>query len=338
MRDRYSTNTFGDCSARNRRNFRIIDFAAAEPRPDLLREVSPHPFLPSDPETLATRCWETFEIQSNALATRIQAIGDTQLILGVSGGIDSTHALLASVAALDLLGRDRSQLHCITMPGLGTTTATRNNAELLCKTVGATFREIGVSELSHLVLKAIEHPAVDGTETVDELLEKLRADPDLGNVALENVQARLRTLVLMALANQLRGIVIGTGDLSEKALGWSTYSGDHISMYDVNCGVPKTLIQFVIRWVANERAGLWANGEPLKRFVRHFSKFWIPPYLPSFYRRMPQEKLLNSPKTPLGLMNFTTFSCSILCVTAQRQAESWIWHLLLLMDAMNRTP
>ena len=147
------------------------------------------------------------------------------------------------------------------MPGLGIAT---RNAELLCKTVGATFREIGVSELSHLILKAIEHPAVDGTETVDELLEKLRADPDLGNVALENVQARLRTLVLMALANQLRGIVIGTGDLSEKALGWSTYSGDHISMYDVNCGVPKTLIQFVIRWVANERAGLWANGEPLE--------------------------------------------------------------------------
>jgi NAD+ synthase (glutamine-hydrolysing) len=264
MRDRYSTNTFGDCSARNRKPFRMINFKAAPEKPELMREVSPHPFLPSDPETLATRCWETFEIQSNALATRIEAIGDTQLILGVSGGIDSTHALLACVAALDLLGRDRSQLHCITMPGLGTTVTTRSNAETLCNVVGATFREIGVSELSHLVLSSIDHPAVDGTSSVDELLNKLRQDPDLGNVALENVQARLRTLVLMALANQLRGIVIGTGDLSEKALGWSTYSGDHISMYDVNCGVPKTLIQFVIRWAANERAGLWADGEDLE--------------------------------------------------------------------------
>lgn len=261
-RERYTTNSFGDCSRQNERPFRRIPFTAGRPGADLRREVPSHPFLPSDPATLATRCWETFEIQSNALATRMQAIGRPRLVLGVSGGLDSTHAALVAAAALDLLGQPRTDLLCVTMPGLGTTAGTRGNAERLAESLGADFREVPVTDASHLVLTAVGHRSTDGATTVEELLARLRNDPTLGDIALENVQARLRTLVLMTLANQTGGLVVGTGDLSEKALGWATYAGDHISMYDVNAGVPKTLIQFVIRWVANERATHWSQGDP----------------------------------------------------------------------------
>lgn len=223
--------------------------------------MSPHPFIPSDPATLATRCWEIFEIQSNALATRMRALGKPKLVLGVSGGLDSTMAALVCAAALDLEGQSRSDLVCVTMPGLGTTGATRSNAERLARALGARFVEVPVSDASHLVLGATGHPAAVDTEDVDALLAKLRAEPKLGDVALENVQARLRTLVLMTVANQEGGLVVGTGDLSEKALGWSTYAGDQIAMYDVNAAVPKTLIRFVIRWVANERASTWTKDE-----------------------------------------------------------------------------
>lgn len=228
-------------------------------RPDpavgpLRREVSPHPFLPADPHTRDTRCWEVFEIQSNALSTRVRAIGEPKLILGVSGGLDSTMAALVCAAALDLLGRPRSDLRCVTMPGLGTSQGTRENAERLAKSLGATFEAIPMSTVSHLILRDLGHPATEGTESVADLMAKLRADPRLGDITVENVQARLRTLMLMSLANLHQGLVVGTGDLSEKALGWSTYAGDHIAMYDVNAGVPKTLIQFVIRWVADQHA------------------------------------------------------------------------------------
>ena len=133
------------------------------------------------------------------------------------------------------------------MPGLGTTDTTRSNAETLATSLGAKFVEIGISESSRVVLQAVNHPAAKDAADVEALLTRLRAQPELGDVTLENVQARLRTLILMTLANARAGLVVGTGDLSEKALGWSTYAGDHIAMYDVNAGVPKTLIQFVIR-------------------------------------------------------------------------------------------
>ena len=121
-------------------------------------------------------------------------------------------------------------------------------------------RKSGVSEATRMILADVAHPAADGADTVEALLDRLRQEPELGDATLENVQARLRTLLLMTLANQHGGLVVGTGDLSEKALGWATYAGDHIAMYDVNAGVPKTLIQFVIRWVANERAATWTAG------------------------------------------------------------------------------
>ncbi len=261
VRERLSTNSFGDCSRRHGLPFRRRSFPSAEPGGALRRAVSAHPFIPSDPATLATRCWEVFEIQSNALASRMDAIGCKQLVLGVSGGLDSTQAALVATQALELLGLPSEHLLCVTMPGLGTTAGTRTNAERLAVAIGARFREIPVSESSRLVLEAMGHPAADGVETVEALVERLRAHPELGDVALENVQARLRTLLLMSLANREKALVVGTGDLSEKALGWATYAGDHISMYDVNAGIPKTLIQFVIRWVANERVAAWADRD-----------------------------------------------------------------------------
>jgi len=202
-----------------------------------------------------------FEIQTNALATRLDATGIDTLILGVSGGLDSTQAALVAANTLDLLKKPRTNLHCVTMPGLGTTSGTRSNAEKLSRELGARFSEIGISEATQLILAAVGHLSADGTTSVKELLERLRAEPTLADVAMQNVQARLRTLVLMTLANTDRGLVVGTGDLSEKALGWATYAGDHIAMYDVNAGVPKTLIQFVIRWAANERVATWSQGD-----------------------------------------------------------------------------
>ncbi len=261
--DRMVTGTFGDCAAATApmKGFRRVPFTA-HPTTGLQRDVPAHPFLPSDPKTLSTRCWEIFEIQTNALATRAQAIGTPKLVLGVSGGLDSTMAALVCATALDLLGRKRSDLVFVTMPGFGTSQGTKSNALSLCAALGATTSEISIAEAARVVLSSIGHPAAASASTVDEMMAAVRADPRLGDPALENVQARMRTLVLMSIANRVGGLVVGTGDLSEKALGWSTYAGDHISMYDVNAGVPKTLIQFVIRWVANERVTTWASGDP----------------------------------------------------------------------------
>lgn len=260
--ERRSTNTFGDCCAQNKKRFRSIPFFATSKHDQhgniqkpLLRSVDPHPFVPKDPKTLSTRCWEVFEIQSNALATRMLATKSENLILGLSGGLDSTQAALVCANVLDLTGKSRNDLICITMPGFGTTENTKSNAKELAKHLGATLLEISIAEMSRVVLSAIGHKA--GADSIEELLEIVKEH----DITFENVQARMRTLVLMSIANHRGGFVVGTGDLSEKALGWATYAGDHIAMYDVNAGVPKTLIQFVIRWVANERISLWGKPE-----------------------------------------------------------------------------
>lgn len=265
VRERTVTGSWGDCAAAEARPYRRVAFDVhqapqARGARRLMREVPRHPFLPRDETTLATRCWEIFEIQTNALLTRINAIGQPKLVLGLSGGLDSTHAALVVAAALDLAGRPRSDLIAVTMPGFGTTTRTRKNAEELGASLGATVLDIGITEATRLVLSDTGHAVARGARDAEALLARLRETPSLGDVAFENVQARLRTLVLMTLANQHGGLVVGTGDLSEKALGWSTYAGDHIAMYDVNAGVPKTLIQFVIRWVVRERLQSWSAG------------------------------------------------------------------------------
>lgn len=266
VRERLVSNPFGDCARASDKRFRRVPFVAHEAK-GLRREVAAHPFLPHDEATLAKRCWEIFEIQTHALLTRMEAAGQPNLILGVSGGLDSTHAALVCAVALDMAKRPRKHLVCVTMPGLGTTGATKENAKELAESLGATFLEVGVADATRVVLEGLSHDAAKGVTTYRELIERLQKHPELGDVTVENVQARLRTLVLMSFANQKHGIVVGTGDLSEKALGWSTYAGDHISMYDVNAGVPKTLIQFVIRWVANERLPTFSQGDPahLKR-------------------------------------------------------------------------
>jgi len=261
VRERQVTGSFHDCAAQVDTAFTRVAFAASEnvDAADLQREVAPHPFLPKGQETLARRCWEMFEIQCNALLTRMQAIGRPKLILGVSGGLDSTQAALVAAQALDLDGRPRSDLICVTLPGLGTTDTTRSNAQILAESIGGTFIPIDIGEISRIMLSATGHGAK--ADTVEGLIDNLRNDPSLGDATFENVQARIRTLVLMTLANQHGGIVVGTGDLSEKALGWATYAGDHIAMYDVNAGIPKTLIQFVIRWVVQERIDTWTTGD-----------------------------------------------------------------------------
>lgn len=262
--ERRSTTTFGDCASQQKKSMRRVEFEST-PCEGFVRHLSRTPFLPRDPATLANRCWEMFEIQSNALATRMAAIGTPKLILGVSGGLDSTHAALVAAAALDLQGQARTDLLCVTLPGFGTSDGTRDNAEALTHALGASFDQVSISDASRTVLEAIGHPASNNVSNTEELIAQLRKNPELGDVTLENVQARLRTLLLMTMANQNGGLVVGTGDLSEKALGWSTYAGDHIAMYDVNAGVPKTLIQFVIRWVANERATHWSDSEGLRK-------------------------------------------------------------------------
>ncbi len=262
VRERRVTSSFGDCAQENPLAVRRIPFQTRATK-GLRREITPHPFLPKNPATLATRLWEIFEIQTNALATRLQALTTStwkpKLVLGISGGLDSTQAALVAATALDLCGRPRSDLIAVTMPGLGTSASTKDNATTLATSLGAAVSTISIGEMSRIVLAASGHAAAQDAASVDELIDRVRADKKLGDPTLENVQARLRTLVLMTLANQHGGLVVGTGDLSEKALGWCTYSGDHISMYDVNAGVPKTLIQFVIRWVANERVTSWTG-------------------------------------------------------------------------------
>ncbi len=279
--ERMQTMSFGDCAAEHPITVRRLPFVLPSSRSahrpqGLRRVVAPHPFIPKDPATLATRAWEIFEIQTNALTTRLQALTTAtwkpKLVLGISGGLDSTQAALVAAVALDMCGRPRSDLIGVTMPGLGTSAGTKDNAVALAEALGATVRTISVADMSRVVLGAVEHPAAivddeskagahDVIGSVEALIDRVRAHPELGDATLENVQARLRTLVLMTIANQAGGLVVGTGDLSEKALGWATYSGDHISMYDVNAGVPKTLIQFVIRWVANERVSTWTSGD-----------------------------------------------------------------------------
>jgi NAD+ synthase (glutamine-hydrolysing) len=274
LHERLTTGSFGSCSRANERPYRRIPFLAHRPAPPvrLARAVDRHPFVPKDPATLATRCWEVFQIQTSSLITRLQSTGQEHLILGLSGGRDSTLAALACASALDQVGRPRSSLHCISQPGFGTSKHTRAASRRLAAALAASFEEQDIRDECLLILTAQQHPlAVDYAQWREELAlpETIAAfetylgeHAALADVEFENVQARVRTLRLMTRANRFRGLVIGTGDLSEKALGWSTYAGDHIAMYDLNAGIPKTLVEFIIRWVATDQAERWTAGAP----------------------------------------------------------------------------
>ncbi|EFA43542.1 NAD+ synthase [Hallella bergensis DSM 17361] len=199
----------------------------------LERDVDPHPFIPAASNMQET-CDEILNIQVMALAKRITHTQTKTLIIGVSGGLDSTMALLVCARTYDKLKKDRKDIIGVTMPGFGTTDRTYTNAIALMKSLGITIREINISQ------------------SIMQHFEDIGHDPNVHDVTYENAQARERTQILMDLANQLHGMVIGTGDLSELALGWATYNGDHMSMYAVNTSIPKTLMQFLVRHVATE--------------------------------------------------------------------------------------
>ena len=219
-------------------SFRRIGFRLEPPTGDigLRREVERFPFVPSDPERLEQDCYEGYNIQVAGLSQRLRALDHPKVVVGVSGGLDSTHALIVAAKAMDAEGRPRSDILAFTLPGFATGEHTRGNAIRLSKALGVTFAEIDIRPTAELMLTEIGHPYARGEAVYD--------------VTFENVQAGLRTDYLFRIANQRGGIVLGTGDLSELALGWSTYGvGDQMSHYNVNGGVPKTLIQHLIRWV-----------------------------------------------------------------------------------------
>lgn len=202
---------------------------------ELIRQVDAHPFIPKDGD-MQQGCEEILNIQVAGLAKRLYHIGASKAVIGISGGLDSTLALLVTVKSFDKLGLDRKGIIGITMPGFGTTDRTYNNAMALMKALGVTIREISIAK------------------AVTQHFEDIGHDMQKHDVTYENSQARERTQILMDVANQVNGIVIGTGDLSELALGWATYNGDHMSMYGVNAGVPKTLIRYLVSFVAGELA------------------------------------------------------------------------------------
>ena len=199
----------------------------------LTRWVDPHPFVPSDASRRAERCEDVFAIQAHGLAKRLSHTHSARAVIGVSGGLDSTLALLVAVRAFDLLGLDRAGIIAVTMPGFGTTDRTHDNATLLSQALGVQLREIVIGPAVRQHFSDIGH------------------DESVHDVTYENSQARERTQILMDVANQEGGLVIGTGDLSELALGWATYNGDHMSMYAVNASVPKTLVRHLVRYVAD---------------------------------------------------------------------------------------
>ena len=201
---------------------------------ELLHPVKRLPFVPSDKDDLDSRCEEIVNIQAAGLMRRLEFTHISKLVVGISGGLDSTLALLVAVEAFDKLGWNRSDIYGITMPGFGTTDRTYNNALELMRSLGVTIKEISIVPAVEQHFKDIEH--------------------DAGNhdVTYENSQARERTQILMDYANKVNALVLGTGDLSELALGWATYNGDHMSMYNVNCSIPKTLVRYLVSWFATK--------------------------------------------------------------------------------------
>ncbi|ORV94313.1 NAD synthetase [Mycobacterium interjectum] len=239
--ERLRMGTFDDNRRHHRasaESFRRIEFRVDPPGGDigLRREIERFPFVPADPQRLEQDCYEAYNIQVSGLEQRLRALDYPKVVIGISGGLDSTHALIVAARAMDREERPRSDILAFTLPGFATGDRTKRNAIELCRALGVTFAEIDITETAKLMLKEIDHPFSRGEKVYD--------------VTFENVQAGLRTDYLFRLANQRGGIVLGTGDLSELGLGWSTYGvGDQMSHYNVNCGVPKTLIQHLIRWV-----------------------------------------------------------------------------------------
>lgn len=235
-RDRLHIGSFGDCAAsENRGNYKIIPVTLRElpPYDGIKRHLSKRPFVPDNEIHVDERCTEIINIQVAGLAQRLRATRCQSLVVGISGGLDSTLALLVAVKAFDKLGLDRKGITGVTMPGFGTTGRTHQNAVTLMESLGVSVREISI------------------VAAVNQHFADIGHDASVHDVTYENSQARERTQLLMDIANQTGGMVLGTGDLSELALGWATYNGDHMSMYGVNSGVPKTLVRYLVKWFAD---------------------------------------------------------------------------------------
>lgn len=234
VHERIKNNTLA--GGRSSKVFRTIGFALREAdnvSPDeitLYRPLSPTPFVPANEAQRAYNCREIFSIQTTGLARRLKQINARTAVIGLSGGLDSTLALLVAIKAFDKLGLDRKGLIAVTMPGFGTTERTKNNAVELAACLGVTLRTIPIVDAVRQHFRDIGH------------------DETVHDITYENAQARERTQILMDIANQVNGLVIGTGDLSELALGWCTYNGDQMSMYGVNAGIPKTLVRYLVLW------------------------------------------------------------------------------------------
>ena len=215
-------------------NYWEISFWLTLEETKLTRKINPLPFIPADKQDRNHRCREILAIQAAGLKQRIERAFAKKIVVGISGGLDSTLALLVMVRAMDALKRPRTDILAVTMPCFGTTSRTKNNATVLCEELGVDFRQVDIFDAVNQHFKDIGH------------------DPALRDVTYENSQARERTQILMDIANDCGGMVIGTGDLSELALGWATYNGDHMSMYGVNASIPKTLIRHLVAYSADE--------------------------------------------------------------------------------------
>jgi len=242
VQDRMRMNTFGQNAENHRERlerFRKVSFSTVPIEKKILldREYPRFPYIPADPGKRDQRCYEAYNIQVHGLAQRLKSSKIENVVIGISGGLDSTHALIVAARTMDLLGLPRSNIKAYTMPGFATSKKTYTNAIKLMKAIGAESHELDIKPSCMQMLKDIGHPFAEGKEVYD--------------ITFENIQAGERTSHLFRIANMQKAIVIGTGDLSELALGWCTYGvGDHMSHYSVNASVPKTLIQHLIRWVA----------------------------------------------------------------------------------------
>lgn len=255
----------------------------------LERPVDRFPFVPDDPARLAQDCYEAYSIQVSGLVQRLRAIGKPKIVIGVSGGLDSTHALIVAARAMDLVSRPRTDILAYTLPGFATSEGTKSNALALCESLGIPCETIDITPAARQLLTDMGHPYAEGTNIYD--------------VTFENVQAGLRTDYLFRIANHRGGIVLGTGDLSELALGWCTYGvGDQMSHYAVNTGVPKTMIQHLIRWVATSGQFSDATGEVLLSIL-------ATEISPELIPTKPGEKIQSTQDTigPYNLQDFTLF-------------------------------
>ena len=240
--ERKRTTTFADCQKNEADDFLTIYIDLTENKNEkseqaergLLRQIAPHPFVPADSAARTERCRAVIELQAQGLAKRLKHINCQCAVIGLSGGLDSTLALLVTVRAFDLCKMDASHICAITMPCFGTTDRTYKNACLLAKETGASLMEVPIAD------------------AVRQHFKDIGQDEHVHDITYENCQARERTQVLMDVANKKNGIVIGTGDLSELALGWATYNGDHMSMYGVNASIPKTLVRHLVQWFSDD--------------------------------------------------------------------------------------